>query len=204
MDSESLFLDEDIILTTRSLQDLSRIQAVPPIPPKPWKNKMVKANSASALNWRGLSQGCASASLARGYNNFTLPEGSPDGHTEDPDIPPPIPVRSKSRDHFYHTLECPENGDSGVASVSSPQYSQHRSNSSSSSQAGREDEPEQLQQIFDDPRYVALQVEDGMLRERKDIWRSTPALASINLTGRGGSDRRSLRLTHVVGTEIYN
>lgn len=193
MDSDSLFLshlNEDGILTTRSLQDFSRIQTVPPIPPRPWKNKMVKANSASALNCRGLS---------RGYNNFTFPEDRPNGQEEDPDVPPPIPRRSKSRDHFYHTLECPENGDSGVASVSSPQYSQQRS--SNSSQA--EDEVEQVQ-LFDDPRYVALQVEDGNLRERKEMWRSTPALASIHLTGRGGNDRRSLRLTHVVGTEIYN
>lgn len=210
MDSESL-LDEDLILTTRSLQDLTRIQAVPPVPPRPWKTNMVKANSASALNSRGLRQGSATPSLVRGYNNFTFPEDRPDGHLEDTDIPPPIPVRSKSRDHFYHTLEYPENGDSGIASVYSPQYSHQQSSSSSnssSSRADREEEPEQVQQeLFDDPRYVALQVEEGeegVLRERKEMWRSTPALASINLGGRGGSDRRSLRLTHVVGTEIYN
>lgn len=199
MDSESLFLshqDEDVILTTRSLQDLTRIQAVPPVPPRPWRNKMVKATSASALNCR---------SLNRGYNNFTFPGDRPYEQMEDPDVPPPIPLRSRSRDHFYHTLECPENGDSGVASVSSPQYSQQRSNNSSHSsshdQAELEDgKPEQAQQLFDDPRYAALQVEGADLGER---WRSTPSLTSTQLLG-GGRERRSLRLTHVVGTELHN
>jgi hypothetical protein len=39
--------------------------------------------------------------------------------------------------------------------------------------------------------------------ERKEIWRSTPALASTHLMGgRGGRERRSLRLVHVVDAEL--
>lgn len=173
---------------------------------------MVKARSVSALNSTGLS---------RGYNNFTFPEDKPK-EQQDTTIPPPIPVRSKSREHFYHTLEYNnESVDSGVA-LSSPPCSGHRSSSNSSSQAfPREPEEELVQQmepvqvqvdgsLFDDPRYVALQVDtvenvaDGNLRGRKDIWRSTPALASARVIGRDGSNRCSLRLTHVLGTEIYN
>lgn len=73
-----------------------------------------------------------------------------------------------------------------------------------------EQESDAVRELFDDPRYVALlvdgdvDVEEGNLRGRKAIWRSTPALASTRLTGRGGSERRSLRLTQVVGTQIYN
>lgn len=223
MDSESLFLphlDEEVILTTRSLQDLTQMQVVPPVPPRPWR----KANSASAINWRGLSQG---------YNNFTFPGDRLNGQLEAQDIPPPIPLRSKSRDHFYHTLECPDNDDSGIASVSSPHNSQQRSSNNSQGQAEdalsslpqqrshSEDAfvhhrtsdssnssgqslwtNEQIHQLFDDPRYAALQVESCNLKERKEIWRSTPALASVHLVGgREGRERRSLRLTHIVGTD---
>ena len=226
MDSETLFLPhlgEDTILTTRSLQDLTQIQVVPPVPPRPWR----KANSASAINWRGLT---------RGYNNFTFPGDRIDGQFGAEDIPPPIPLRSKSRDHFYHTLEYPENDDSGVASVSSPRCSQQRSSNSSQGQAedalaslppqrsssshaedvfihrrssnnsdSSKGQNQQTQQLFDDPRYAALRVEGCNLKERKEIWRSTPALASTHFVGGGGGrERRSLRLTHIVGTDIYD
>ena len=182
-------------MTTRSLQDLTRIKQVPPVPPRPWKNKMMKANSASALNF---------TSLSRGYNNFTFPEDKVDGVQEDSSIPPPIPLRSKSRERFYHILQCEDS-----EALSSPPYSHHRSSSNSNTEYP-EEEPHQLELLFDDPRYVALQVEgsedlrDGDLRSRKDIWHSSPSLTSTLLSGRGGRDRRSLRLTHVVGTEIYN
>ncbi len=203
MDSDSLFLsnldeDADILFTTRSLQDLSHHQTVPPIPPKPSMAK-ARSASASALNCRG---------ICHGYNNFTFPEDRPSGgENEDPSIPPPIPRRSKSREHYYHTLEYTDNPDSGLALSS---YSQ--SNNSSSSQdspRNPEKEPHKIQQLFDDPRYVALKVEgakdleDGDLSGRKEIWRSTPSLAATRVIGSGGRDRRSLRLTHVVGTEIY-
>lgn len=195
MDSDALFLRalEDNSLMTRSLQDLTQHQQAPPIPPKP--QRMLKASSASALNYRG---------LARGYNNFNFPEGRPRAASPDSDIPPPIPVRSKSRDHFYHTLEY-STVDSGLAM--SPQYSR-RSSSLDSIHEQEEEEP-QTESLFDDPRYVAVQVEGEVPEEgeglegRREMWRSTPSLSSTKLS-RGGADRRSLRLTHVVGTQIYN
>ena len=208
IDSESLFLstlDDDIdgILTTRSLQDLSRLQQppVPPLPPKPWKKTMTKSSSASAINFRTLSHG---------YNNFTFPEVETHQNKDSglSSVPPPIPVRSKSREHFYHTLEC-NNDDSGLG-LSSPVYSLGSQHSSPALQDTSLEESQRVRELFDDPRYVALLVDGGEelgtgdLRERKEIWRSTPALASNRLTGRGSDDRRSLRVSQVVGTQIYN
>ena len=212
---DSLFLsalDDDVdgILTTRSLQDLTHHQAVPPIPPKSWKKTMTKSSSASALNFRVLSHN---------YNNFTFPAGV-DERQSDPlqsTIPPPVPIRSRSKEHFYHTLECSNTDDSGLV-LSSP-YSRQSSSRRSSILAMQDtttEEPAQLRELFDDPRYVALVVEgegEGMgeeeeeelgLRGRRDVWRSTPTLPSPRLGGRGEQERRSLRLTHVVGTHIYN
>lgn len=173
MDSESLFLSNleengNGILTTRSLQDISaKRQIVPPLPPKPWKGNMTKASSASKLQ---------SGSLSHGYNNFTFPEHRLNDHFMETTVPPPIPVRSKSRDHFYHTLEC-SNKDSGLG-LSPPHYSlAHHS----SSLAMEGTQSHQVEDLFDDPRYVMVTVEgpeDGGLRGRKELWRSTPALTS--------------------------
>ena len=216
-DSDTLFLraldgalNGNSLLTTRSLQDLTHRQLAPPIPPKP--QHMLKARSVSALNHRG---------VVRGYNNFDFPREAAENGSPDSTIPPPVPVRSKSRDHFYHTLECNTNTDSGLE-LSSPQHSQH-SRQSSSLDSIREQEEPQPEQLFDDPRYVAVQVEgegeeeeprnmDGgedreeELRRGKDKWSSTPSLTSARLASIQGpaTDSRSLRLTHVVGTEIYN
>lgn len=245
-------LEDPRLLTTRSMQDLTGRQLAPPIPPKP--QRMLKASSASALNYRGLG-------LVHGYNNFTFPKEMPQPD-QDPSIPPPIPVRSKSRDHFYHTLEY-SNTDSGLA-LSSPQHSR-QSSSLDSIREQREDEelegasppkahvqpqaahqvqlevhpdpqatvqqkpqPEaqlETESLFDDPRYVAVQVDyedsddedEGMGQGdlRRGAWNSTPSLTStrqpISSNGTAivgsagvGDSRRSLRLTHVVGTQIYN
>ncbi len=229
MDPDALFLRtlEDELLTTRSMQDLSHHQLAPPIPPRP--QRMLKASSASALNYRGRGL------IHHGYNNFTLER--PKDNSPDSTIPPPIPVRSKSRDHFYHTLEYNNTNDSGLA-LSSPQHSRQ----SSSLDSIREQEEPSQPSLFDDPRYVVVQVEgeEGQEEEeerekgeghlRKGMWSSTPSLNSttreassngIRVEGGGGGgdrrvassngvrvgggeDRRSLRLTHVVGTQIYN
>ena len=219
-------VDLDNIMTTRSLEDLTfrqhRNQApLPPIPPKPtpiYKSALSKSVSAS-------ESALYATALTRGYNNFTVEAPEGEYPRDDSPIPPPVPVRSKSREHFYHTLECTSNtADSGVV-LTSPVYSQQSGSPTppvpprSSSALERGEEPETEQQLFDDPRYVALTVEEGEegeegegleagnLRGRKEMWRSTPALATTELPkyqGRGRRNRRSLRVAQVVGTHIYD
>jgi len=207
IENDLLFLeDADGILAVHSLQNLSNhiSASVPPIPPKTWKKELPKSHSTSALHSR---------SLCRGYNNFTFPEERPateqKGHI-DSTLPPPIPVRSKSKEHFYHTLEYNGTTDSGLV-LSSPNFSSPRdSNSSQNPDFQKEEDSEHVHELFDDPRYVAVVVEDDMdvegrgLQGRKEIWRSTPALASTQPAGRGSTNRRSLRQTQVVGGAIYN
>ncbi len=78
-----------------------------------------------------------------------------------------------------------------------------------------------IKELFDDPRYAMVivernidedddeddEVEEG-LTGRREMSRSTPSLAATGLTGREGTDRRSLRLNHKVvaskGRLIYN
>lgn len=239
------------VLGTNSLQDVRQLP-LPPLPPE-----------HSAVGTTGPIPK-PNAVLSASLGNVRLPTSSENRVYENlrrsEPIPPPVPARSSSIEHFYHTLECKRESalfeathDSDHSSVSSPV----------------EDMSRQVKELFDDPRYAILLVGsrenlaeeegdsddekserevkeemkqttaesleggsgeesdiesgtecEGNLRvfgSRKEAWRSTSSMDSSTgsslidstiktsqRTSLTEDNRRSLRLSHVVGTQIYS
>ena len=178
----------------------------------------------------------------------------PDQEVEEVDFdlqpPPPVPKRTTSREHLYHTLEYSNSDHTHTEGVVSPPFNRRESQAGSGggsyagSQAGSgsgsqvlpvavDDDSvekgrletaspsfmaEHIRELFDDPRYAMVVIEgypdnsagerEGGLTGKKEMSRSTPSLAATGLTGREGTDRRSLRFNHQVvvnrGRLIYS
>ena len=196
IDSESLLStgeeDTGSMLTTATSQHLyQKEEPVSRVPPKRWKEEPVVAipRPSSLLSGSRLN----SKSPPHVVNPLQSPGDHQQQDHEDSEVPPPVPCRTTSREHYYHTLEYTERDSLAISSQ----------NSHCSNQA-LETMEEQLKHLFDDPRYAMMLVDspqEGDLRGRKEIWGSAPMLATNRLTGRGG-DRRSLRIPHAVETQL--
>lgn len=121
------------------------------------------------------------------------------------DTPPKKPPRrSRSREHFYHTLESSD--DSGL--LRSANTSQGGSQLSGMNDYAEANGPRevsissQLQELFDDPRYAMLFVDqeqqENTLKREVSRSRSTQSLVSIGIIPFSPTvpERRSLRAPH--------
>ena len=85
-----------------------------------------------------------------------------------PVTPPKKPPRSRSREHFYHSLECSsERG--------------NRSNSNSLNRRSITILASQIKDLFDDPNYAATTVQPPAQLGGRDLSRSTPSLVTAGV-----------------------
>ena len=197
------------ILNKRSLprgseKTTSDDQRPPNLPPKPGKlTPSQKGHSTNYDHLELVDESKRSVELVQ--KDPSTSDVLMSAHSE---IPPKKPPRSRSRDHFYHTLESSD--ESGL--LHSATTSQHSSRMSSRL-SHREDEDEgdylhprpnrssvlseQVKELFDDPRYAVLFVDERDnkgLGDRRELCRSTPSLVQISKPG--VPERRSLRTPH--------
>ena len=131
-------------------------------------------------------------------------------------IPPKKPPRfARSREHFYHTLESSDESGllrSAGTSQAGSQLSGMNEYALASSIPGPLSVSNQLQEIFDDPRYAMLFVNQDHLEhihlDNSEVSRSrsTPSLIAVDIIpfSPTSPERRSLRAVHHKRLSILN
>ena len=170
-------------------------QLPPELPPKPRKTDTLLTRSYDHLDPIKTADSYVDSSLSTQLDPSL-------------EVAPKKPPRSRSGDHFYHTLER-SNDDSGLLRSATASHT-----SSQANDLGRGDPDNvdtmssRLKELFDDPRYAMLIVdsqEGGEQRQivrgltkRRDFSRSSPSIVTLLQPSPeiqiGVPERRSLRL----------
>ena len=195
-----------------------------PHPTSPAKPELVGSEVEPSGNYESIEKKCDYDHLkpAVESDNNTLHEEHEyaELETSAKKIPPKKPPRlPHSREHFYHTLESSDESrllrSAGTSEAGSQLSGMNEFGSSSVPeylQAGHKVSlSNQLQQLFDDPRYAVLFVNQDHLEhlqvDKSDVARSrsTPSLIAVDIIPFSPSpERRSLRAVHHKRPSILN
>ena len=172
-------------------------QLPPELPPKPRKADTLPTRGYDHLVPIKTTDSYTDSSLSTELDGSLI--------TTSLEVAPRKPPRSRSGDHFYHTLER-SNDDSGLLRSATASHTSSQANDLG--HANDDKMPSRLKELFDDPRYAMLIVDSqegdeqmqivSGLTKRRDFSRSSPSIVTLLQPARtiqlGVPERRSLRL----------